>query len=285
MYGLIADAVLAGYIEGSTISGGIIQIGLQEDGTYAFEVLPDGSVVMNGGSAISGYAKEEVVNQQIKEIKNTTTIISNIEPDNANDGQMWLDTSTTPYSLFVFADGKWVYFSQQDGKTVYTSEPEKYFAGDLWILADGEIYGEYGPGGILKADENLNWIDATSGITDTIVNVKESFSWDSNGIKIMKRTSDNDGNITNPFYVHIDSTRMGFHSVEYDNGVEINDVEVVHIGNNSATIQNATFQGKNDTTFENNAMFNKQINMYNQDISSGFAWKIEENGSLSLAII
>lgn len=49
-YGLLAQAVLAGYIEGSQMVGGTIQIGKQDDGTYAFEVHDDGSVTMHGGS-------------------------------------------------------------------------------------------------------------------------------------------------------------------------------------------------------------------------------------------
>lgn len=55
-YGLIAEMVLSGYIEGSKIVGGTIQIGLQNDGTYAFEVHQDGTVTMSGGS---GYIDSE----------------------------------------------------------------------------------------------------------------------------------------------------------------------------------------------------------------------------------
>ena len=76
---------------------------------------------------------------------------------------------------------------------------------------------------------------------------------------------------------------MGFHSVEYQNGVQVKDNEVVHIGNNSAIIQNATFQGADGTQFENQVTFEQQINMTNE--SGGFIWKIEPNGSLSLAIM
>ena len=68
-YGLLAQAVIAGLVEGSKIKGGTIQIGEQDDGSYAFEVHEDGSVTMNGGSSIKGYAKEEDVNNQIQEIK------------------------------------------------------------------------------------------------------------------------------------------------------------------------------------------------------------------------
>ena len=283
-YGLLAQAVIAGYIEGSSMVGGTIKIGLQPDGTYAFEVHEDGSVTMNGGSTISGYAKEE----DIDELKNTATIISDTQPSSANEGQLWLNTSTNPYELMVCNNGQWVYFSQQDGGKVYTSRPSQYAIGDIWILGKGEIYEKtvgnttlkYGEGSILKADENLQWVDAISEITDIISNVKESFMWDSNGIKVMKRVTDAKGNITNPFYVHIDSTRMGFHSVEYDtNGSVKNDVEVVHIGNNSSTIQNATFEGANGTTFKNDAHFEKPVHLFDS-----FVWVKESNGSLSLAI-
>lgn len=61
-WGLLAEAVMAGYVSGCTIEGGTIKIGLQADGTYAFEVHEDGSVTMSGGSSIKGYAKEEDVN-------------------------------------------------------------------------------------------------------------------------------------------------------------------------------------------------------------------------------
>jgi hypothetical protein len=176
----------------------------------------------------------------------------------------------------IFNDGEWVYFDQQDGGKVYTSQPQpgSYAEGDLWILAYGESYGEYTSGSILKANGELEWIDATPDTTTTITNIKESFMWDDNGIKVMKRVTDDDGKVTNPFYVSIDSTRMGFHSVDA-NG---NDVEVVHIGNNSSTIQNATFEGGDGTTFENSAQFNAQVNF------GKFVWKVENNGSLSLAI-
>lgn len=68
-YGLLAQAVIAGLVEGSKIKGGTIQIGEQEDGSYAFEVHEDGSVTMNGGSSIAGYAKEDDVNKKIQDIQ------------------------------------------------------------------------------------------------------------------------------------------------------------------------------------------------------------------------
>jgi hypothetical protein len=282
-WGLLAEAVMAGYVAGCTIEGGTIKIGLQPDNTYAFEVHPDGSVTMNGGSTIAGYAKEDYVDSQIQELKDVSTIISGTEPTNANEGQLWLNTSVVPYELMTFTNGQWSNFAKL-GETVYTSQPATYSVGDIWILADNEYYNSYGPGSILKADENLNWVDAISDITSTITNIKESFKWDDDGIKVMKSVADDEGNTTTPFYVHIDSTRMGFHSVDYNNGIATNDVEVVHVGNNSSVIQNATFQGGSGTKFENSASFEQQINMYKPNTTVGFVWKIEDNGSLSLSI-
>ena len=68
-YGLIAEAVLSGYIEGSQIIGGTIKIGLQDDGSYAFEVHEDGSVTMGGGSSINGYVKEDEFEAKVEEIQ------------------------------------------------------------------------------------------------------------------------------------------------------------------------------------------------------------------------
>lgn len=307
-WGLLAEAIISGYIEGSQIRGGTIQIGEQTDGTYAFEVHPDGSVTMNGGSSIAGYAKEEDVNQQIQEVKNTTTIISDSEPTDAQDGQLWIDTSTYPYTIMVFskedknASGEWVYFSQQNGSMVHTSLPTTYVADDLWVVSDADVnkyadtysnlFAHLQSGTILKANatssvfDELHWVEVISDITTTVTNIKESFTWNDDGIRVAKRVTDSSGNVTNPFYVHIDSTRMGFHSVDYkSNGDVNNDIEVVHVGNNSATIQNATFEGNDGTTFNNNAKFKQEINMYKSDSTTGFTWKVEANGSLSLVPI
>ena len=48
-WGLLAEAVIAGYIEGSQIKGGIIQIGDLGNDKYSFEVDEDGNVSMLGG--------------------------------------------------------------------------------------------------------------------------------------------------------------------------------------------------------------------------------------------
>lgn len=80
-YGVIAEAILSGYIESSTMVGGTIKIGLQDDGRYAFEVHEDGSVTMSGGSSIKGYAKEDYVKNEVEKIQN--------QVDNINTSKMY----------------------------------------------------------------------------------------------------------------------------------------------------------------------------------------------------
>lgn len=50
-WGILAGCVRAGLVEGSSIVGGQIRIGEQEDGSYAFMVDKDGTVTMNKGDA------------------------------------------------------------------------------------------------------------------------------------------------------------------------------------------------------------------------------------------
>lgn len=221
-------------------------------------------------------------------IDSNDPIVSGDEPTNPVDKQLWLDTSVNPSVLKIYSQetNEWLECSQQTGKSIYTSQPSSYVEGDLWILAEGEKCGDFGPGSMLKATttsdtfSELHWIDADKENTSLKNNIKQYFSFNAEtGLKI--------GQADNAFYVNIDSTNMGFHSIDTSG----TDSEVVQIGINSATIQNATFEGsngtifKNDATFENNATFNQQINIYKQDSVSGFTWKLEENNSLSLAIL
>lgn len=60
LYGVLAKAVLSGYIESSTIVGGTIYIGERGDGSYNFEVDQFGNVTMRAGK-IDGYVEEEKV--------------------------------------------------------------------------------------------------------------------------------------------------------------------------------------------------------------------------------
>ena len=234
---------------------------------------------MNGGTTIAGYVTED----DIIELRDTATIISDVPPVSAKEGQLWLDTSTNPYTLMVFTDGNWEYFSQQYGSQIYTSRPSTYSQGDIWILASGELYPEnnpiYGSGSILKANENLEWVDATPSVTQTISNVQQYFEFNKNdGLKI--------GQKDNKFHVNISSTRMSFYDKsdgEDETERPRDPDEVVYISNKSAVMKKLIVE--EESKFESQASFEGKINMYKSNTTTGFGWKIEENGSLSLAVI
>lgn len=90
-YGIIAEAVLSGYIEGSKIVGGTIQIGerisdnVDEDDTvtdYIFEVDADGSVRMNSPTnIIIGYATEDKVNNIVSDVDGIALSVKDLKDD------------------------------------------------------------------------------------------------------------------------------------------------------------------------------------------------------------
>lgn len=100
LYGVLAKAILSGYVESSRIVGGTIKIGEQPDGSYAFEVHEDGSVTMNGGNNIVGYAKEEDVEIVAGKVEEITDVIQEI-----NASKMYsIEITTTDPTVISSAD-------------------------------------------------------------------------------------------------------------------------------------------------------------------------------------
>lgn len=224
-------------------------------------------------------------------IDSNDPVISNTAPINPVLGQMWLDTSTNPYTLMIFEEDnegnrKWNRFAQQNGEVVYTSRPASYTNGDLWVLDKNEEFDDSGitdekelakiaelrakfiAGAMLRANTTSSvfsynhWEDATNGLTGLKQNVNQYFQFD-------KETGLQIGQIDNAFYVQIDSSEMGF----YDNSGE-QGKKVVYISNQSANIDGLVVEEKMDVDCV--ATFNDQVNF------GKFAWKVESNGSLSL---
>lgn len=208
-------------------------------------------------------------------------MVSADEPTNPKVGQLWLDTSVSPSVLKMWDGTQWVNSGYQNGGAIYTSKPEQYSKGDLWILADDEVCGEYGPGTMLKATESStsfdesHWIDAMAESTEVLNNVKQYFLFN-------KETGLRIGQQDEKFYVNISATEMGF----YDNSDSENpDQKVVSIGNKSAVIKNIIVE--DSAEFNCASTFNNQININGTDSNNtnvSFVWQIESNGSLSLAI-
>ena len=93
-YGLLADAMLAGYIEGSEIVGGTINIG---NGNFVVDV--NGVVTMRAIDNIEGYAKS----QQVESIQNTISEI--------NKSKMYRVEITTPDPTIMSASSDYATMS------------------------------------------------------------------------------------------------------------------------------------------------------------------------------
>jgi hypothetical protein len=222
-------------------------------------------------------------------------IVSGVEPTNAVDGQLWINTSRVPYVVKVCnidIDGNvtWTDSNQQFGGAIYTSQPTSYLVNDIWVLNDNESCSyvkadgtaiSYGPGSMLRSSSTSDvfvashWSEIKSELTDMRDNVAQYFEFNSEtGLKI--------GQKDQKFYVNISATEMGF----YDNSNASRPNEkVVSIGNQAAKIKNITME--ESATFSCDADFNNSINMYNpySNNKTGFSWKIESDGSLSLVAI
>lgn len=281
------------YLNNSNTTSKTFLYGKEED----IVVLEDGNISMDSScstvdvrydtytnaNVLKGMFYSEKDSNEIYYMNSDSEITRKItEESMPNVGKIkwyWVYASNVQSVSLDTSDGKWENFSQQNGGVVYTSKPSSYKEGDLWILGDGEICGEYGPGTMLKAttdSESFNeshWIDAMEENTKVLNNIKQYFEFNADtGLKI--------GQKDEKFYVNISSTEMGF----YDNSNGQNE-KVVNISNNSANIKNAIFDGAKNTTFNNNAIFNQQINMYKSGSESGFAFQIESNGSFSLIVL
>lgn len=192
-------------------------------------------------------------------------LISNSPPTNPQVGQLWLDTSKSQSILKMWNGSEWVNSGYQNGNVVYTSKPtDGYSDGDLWILADGETCGDFGPGSMLKANttsatfDETHWEDVDEEGTEQKNNIKQYFLFNKdNGLRI--------GQSDDKFYVNISSTEMGFYDASSGTAQK-----VVSISNQSAKIKNLTV--------EDNAIFNCEVQF------GDFILKTESNGSLSLAL-
>lgn len=308
-YGVICDALIGGYMAGSTMEGGTIRIGEQSDGTYAFEVKEDGTVTMGGGSTIGGTTVDEILNAALN--SGDATIYTS-RPSTYKIGDLWILADDEVCGAFgtgnilkaiESSDSAMIAYypseiaSETSTLDVIYSDEECTATIDTSILTNSDVFIVQGRYYIFDAENTLyecvtvitsHWIDAVEDITTVISNVKESFTWDDSGIQVAKKVTTGNG-VSTPFYVHIDSERMGFHSQTIDNSI-VKDVEVVHIGNNSAIIQNATFEGSDGTIFNNDVQINEDanfygsVNIYNES-KDGFAWQVEDDGSLSLMVI
>lgn len=292
-YGVMADYIDAGYIRGSDMEGGTIRIGdtgqVDDNGNkiYAFEVDPDGSVRMNGGT--NNYVTTDNVSNIVKQESAVTVGMS--APENPADGQTWLDISITPPILKVYSKETllWTPCIEIDGAKVFTSKPMSYTVGSLWVINDDDsVEMQYPAGTILKATQTSNmfqkehWVDSDANGTELKRNMEQYFNFDKdNGLKIGQRDE--------KFFVQIDSQEMGFYETDNDG----NKNKVVSIGNSSAKIRNLEVVNGTNFTCNTHASFAEEIRLFGGTIKNSdntekklpqFVFSQENDGSISLAL-
>ena len=150
-YGLIAEAVIAGYIEGSQIVGGTIRIGDMGNGKWAFEVDSNGNVSMLGGDVQFNVTKgtnsiTESINNANKDmndkIDDLTNKVINIEST----------TNTNMYRVEIVSDGPTVISTSEDRITL-TCKVYSWDA-DVTDMLDDSLFNWYrmSPDEILEED-------------------------------------------------------------------------------------------------------------------------------------
>lgn len=224
--------------------------------------------------------KVSITETSVNIIDANDPIVGSVEPNPAVLNQLWLDTRANPNVLKICTkinedgSGVWTNCSKNVGGSVHTSRPDIYSTGDLWILAEGETCvnskGTFGAGSMLKAMQDStgefvasHWIDADERSTELKNNVEQYFDFSTtDGLTI--------GQNNKEFHVNITSQKMGF-----SHGSN----EVVHIGYNSANIDNLTAEG-NFIVDEGDIIIKKTAS---SGTNYSFKWQVEEsNGSFSL---
>lgn len=238
---------------------------------------------------ISNIDNEIVSNCQETILDVNDPISSSSEPQNPTDGQLWLDISGDRYVIKAYSEstGEWQTVQAAAGTEIFTSKPNMYLQGDIWILneedvLDATIAEKYTAGTMLRAVNSLSteftiddWTDAlyyteainalTQYKTD---NLDAYFKFDSDDGLII-------GNDINKisetrYYVQILPNQIQFCKTE-------NDITTPYItlAENKTTIVETDFTGDISilaTTTNPTPSFS----------IGNFRFQIESNGSLSL---
>lgn len=290
-YGLLAQAVLSGYIESSTIVGGVIKIGERSDGTYNFEVDENGIVTIRGGEGIAG--EMTAMQTQINNLQNGQTSVGPTPPESPTNGQLWVDTSVESQSVMKMWNEEtqqWEIVDTDTTSTIFTKKPETVLANglcykenDLWIVGE-----DYQPEGysiqtlLVCINSNTvysddDWVDSEiynqriTNLEDRTSIIEEHVEIADDGLYLKGLASDG----TYPFYSRLSSTELSF--CEQSPG-QLRDAErdkVVWIGNNEMHAK--------ETTIENSLKIEASDSDQYPCLQIGdFKLQIEENGSFSI---
>ena len=290
-YGILAEAVLSGYIEGSTIVGGTIRIGERDDGTYNFEVSEDGTVMIRGGEGIA--ADITSLQSQIDGLQEGSMTAGPTPPENPTDGQIWIDTSSESQSVMKSwneATQQWDIVNKDNTSTVFTKKPDTvltsglcYKENDLWIVGD-----DYQPEGYpvqtllvcinsssVYSDDD--WVDSEiynqriSNLENRTSIIEEHVEIADDGLYLKGLALDG----TYPFYSRLSSTELSFCEQSPGQFRDADRDKVVWIGNNEMHAK--------ETTIENFLKIEATSSDSLPCFQVGdFKFQIEENGSFSI---
>lgn len=273
-FGLLAEAVISGYIEGSRIRGGTIQIGDRGDGTYNFEVDSDGTVTIRGGQ-----------NDEPQPV-----VVGVTPPDNPVNGQLWVDINADVYELKVYNNGEWKLAqadTELDSSRIYIAKPDNidYKVGDMWILNEN-VYDDNGnvlylAGTMLICTKDhdtefliSDWSDSTgyTSLNNRTQNLENHVQIKSDGMYLI---GDDSSQNSEQFYTFLSSKEFDICKTTSGSQRLPEDDRQVWLSGDDTNIKNAVV--KNHLKIEQD---NENENMWLQIGNVKFT--IESNGSLSI---
>lgn len=200
-------------------------------------------------------------------------IVSQTEPTNAVDGQIWIKPNTNgAYNMFVWSEAAqtWIASDMDTRNKVYTSKPSSYSKGDIWITESNTVHSQYLEGTLLQAlqdntvyNENdwsstLKYDKDIAKINSTLYDLSQYVTITSSGLKIGAVNSDKE---LSPFTSLFTSTELAFYQ---------NSDKLLTLANNQLTAPRIVVEEELEV--------NKKISLGDLQIT------IESNGSFSFAV-
>ena len=200
-------------------------------------------------------------------------IVSQTEPTNAVDGQIWIKPNTNgAYNMFLWSEAAqtWIANDIDTRNKVYTSKPSTYSKGDIWITESDTAHSKYLEGTLLQASKDsttyseddwsatLKYDKDIAKINSTLYDLSQYVTITSSGLKIGAVNSSNE---LSPFTSLFTSTELAFYQ---------NSDKLLTLANNQLTAPRIVVEEELEV--------NKKISLGDLQIT------IESNGSFSFAV-
>lgn len=231
-------------------------------------------------------------------------IVGTDPPSNPKPGQLWVDTSSSPYEIKIYNGEKWVLTKASDTNTnVFTAKPSIqlsdgycYHKGDIWIVGDDynittNSNFKYSVMTMLVCNSDAttysdsDWEEIYNSkikdLEDRTQTIEDHVQIDENGSLRLNGTNVETGKI--PFYAKLTSGDLGFYERGSDQGNEEEGTKVTWIGNKNMHAKETIIEGALAVVDSETAQTLKLSESLNPFIQIGdFKLQIESNGSLSI---